>query len=173
MILTLLFIGIATILSYLTMTLGEHARLVPAGVLVVLWICLLLQSAIDFVPAFRKHFVRLDSKHSASMENWWIHGRSLAKSDTSSKHELTTILWLLLLPGTVCIIGLLIGIPLWVFFYSKIRSRESWSLSLKMAAVSFGILYVIFVLLIGGPLYYGELARHITISLFFTVAALF
>jgi hypothetical protein len=164
MILTLLFMGIATILSYLTLTLGEHARLVPVGVLVVLWICLLLQSAIDFVPVCRKHFAKLDSKRPASMEYWGIHGRTFTKSDTSSKHEWTTILWLLLLPGTVCIIGLLIGIPLWVFLYSKIRSRESWSLSLTMAAVSFGILYVIFVILIGRPLYYGELATCNSLS---------
>jgi Na+/H+ antiporter NhaC len=148
--LTFLFIGITMVLSYLTSVLGEPARLVPARVLVVLWTCLLLQMAIDVVPGLKNKLEKLRIMPAAPLERAQPPQADQAK--TSSAREWSTILWLLLLPGTVYIIGFLIGIPVWIFCYMKIRSRESWFLSSTLAVVSWGILYGIFVLLIGAPL---------------------
>jgi tetrahydromethanopterin S-methyltransferase subunit E len=71
------------------------------------------------------------------------------------RKDLPIYLWVWAFVGAVVAFGFVIAAPVMLFAYLRWRSRESWWLSLVLAAAVFGILYGLFETALGVPLFEG------------------
>jgi hypothetical protein len=71
--------------------------------------------------------------------------------------------WILFLPVLIYFLGLLIALPLHVLLYLRVRSRESWTLSIATAACLSAALYGIFVAALRIRLFEGVLRAWVGI----------
>jgi tetrahydromethanopterin S-methyltransferase subunit E len=71
------------------------------------------------------------------------------------RKDLPIYLWVWAFVGAVVAFGFVIAAPIMLFAYLRWRSRESWWLSLVLAAAVFGILYGLFETALGVPLFEG------------------
>lgn len=75
--------------------------------------------------------------------------------------EINVFLWLALMLAMIVVLGFLITIPLYLFLYLRVRSREGWLLSSVVSLVSWAVLYSLFVRVLGMNLYAGVIAELI------------
>lgn len=73
------------------------------------------------------------------------------------KREVSVIAWFIGCTAMIYVLGFLIGIPLFLFLFLKLWARESWLLSLVLAAVVLGVVYFAFVYILRVPLHEGVL----------------
>jgi hypothetical protein len=73
------------------------------------------------------------------------------------KREVSVIAWFSGCTAAIYILGFLIGIPLFLFMFLKIWAKESWLLSLVLAAVVLGVVYFTFIYILRVPLHGGIL----------------
>ena len=73
------------------------------------------------------------------------------------KREVSVIAWFSGCTATIYFLGFLIGIPLFLFMFLKIWAKESWLLSLVLAAVVLGVVYFTFIYILRVPLHGGIL----------------
>jgi len=71
------------------------------------------------------------------------------------RKDLPIYLWVWAFVGVIVAFGFVIAAPIMLFAYLRWRSRESWWLSLILAAAVFGILYGLFETALGVPLFEG------------------
>jgi hypothetical protein len=71
------------------------------------------------------------------------------------KREVSVIAWFSGCTAVIYFLGFLIGIPLFLFMFLKIWARESWILSLVLAAVVTGVVYFTFIYILRVPLHSG------------------
>lgn len=83
-----------------------------------------------------------------------------ADDEVTRRNEFRSLGWVLGCFAAIWIVGFLYGLPLYAFLYAKVRGREGWLLSLIPAAVSFAVLYGVFVHGLHVPLYKG-LVSHL------------
>ena len=100
---------------------------------------------------------------SARITSWYqkFEAKSiLAESELSvneKKREVSVIAWFSGCTAMIYFFGFLIGIPLFLFMFLKLWAKESWLLSVAMAAVVLGIVYFSFVYILRVPLHKGIL----------------
>jgi hypothetical protein len=75
------------------------------------------------------------------------------------KKEISLVSWLLGLSAAIYFIGFLLPMPLFLFLFLKIESKESWVLSLGIAVVSSVMLYFLFFQILRIPAYHGYFLR--------------
>lgn len=73
------------------------------------------------------------------------------------KREISVIAWFSGCTVAIYFLGFLIGIPLFLFMFLKIWAKESWLLSLVLAAVVLGVVYFAFIYILRVPLHGGIL----------------
>ena len=74
--------------------------------------------------------------------------------------------WLVGIVAGTWLLGQLIAMPLFVFLYLKVGSREGWVVSLGLTACVIAFLYGVFDQVIHASWYEGELFRFLGIELF-------
>lgn len=73
------------------------------------------------------------------------------------KREVSVIAWFSGCTAAIYFLGFLIGIPLFLFMFLKIWAKESWILSLVLAAIVLGVVYFTFIYILRVPLHSGIL----------------
>jgi len=135
-----LFVGTLFVLA---LGYGELARLVPLAVVVPVLALVFLQWGLDLVGVVH-----------AGDENG-----STPTADSNGPNAMKTFGWLLLFPGLAYLLGFAVGAPVFTLLFSRIRSRESWRLSVTLAAATWVVAYGGFVVALGARLYEGWLFR--------------
>jgi hypothetical protein len=82
------------------------------------------------------------------------------------RKDVPIYLWVWSFVGAVVAFGFVIAAPLMLFGYLKFRSRESWWLSLILAASVLALLYGLFQIALGVPLFEGLVTPLIKDRLF-------
>jgi hypothetical protein len=75
------------------------------------------------------------------------------------KREISLVFWLAGLALAIYFIGFSLTLPLFLLLFLKIKSKESWLLSIIIAAVTGGILYFMFFEILRVPTYHGYFFR--------------
>ena len=88
------------------------------------------------------------------------------RSGEALKRTFTMCLWLVGIVAGTWLLGQLIAMPLFVFLYLKVGSKEGWPLSLGLTAGAIAFLYGVFDRVIHASWYEGELFRLLGIELF-------
>ncbi len=157
---TLFTLGVfVLVLVFLVLSLGyqPRARLVPLIIAVPTLLLTLLQLLIDMIPAVARRFsffqeydlFGIDSGRAAepSEEN--------RRSGTVYRRELGFAAWLLLLMALIYFLGYLVAIPLFLILFMRLRSSESWLMTLSITAATWAFVYVVFIMVMGAPLHPG------------------
>lgn len=75
------------------------------------------------------------------------------------RRTMTTIFWLLGFFGGIWLLGFPVAVPIFVFAYLKFQGRESWVMSIGLAAAAWAGFYVLFVRLLHLPFLQGILLK--------------
>jgi hypothetical protein len=157
--------------AYATLDLGPAARLVPLSVAVPTLGLLIFQLAVDLVPRLEQRYRKFDKVDLLRVEPLRKKVPAAVSSETSSfpdgeiaaEGEWRLFVWILFLPVLIYLLGLLIALPLHVLLYLRVRSRESWTLSIATAACLSAALYGIFVAALRIRLFEGVLRAWVGI----------
>ncbi len=162
-IFTLVLLGFVTLIFFMTLGLGPVARLVPLRVAIVTLALIVVQLVLDILPRHAERIYVTEQPHPSEARQ--IRGvvespiRSNSHQSTGRlptlKRELGVFLWMLMLPAAIYLFGFLVAVPLYTFFFLKVRSRKAYPLSIMAAAGLFCLLYGIFDILLGIPLEIG------------------
>lgn len=74
--------------------------------------------------------------------------------------ELDPFLWVTGLLVLIWILGFQIAMPLFMFLYVKVRSREGWMLSIVLTVAAWAVAYFVFGHVLRIPLYEGIIAQQ-------------
>jgi len=85
---------------------------------------------------------------------------SLSSPAKRQRSFITMALWLFLLILAIGLLGFFLGLPLYTFLFMR-KEKEKWMSSLKMAGLSFAILYLLFNLTLRIELYPGLLFMYL------------
>ena len=88
------------------------------------------------------------------------------RSGEALKRTFIICAWLIGIFAGTWLLGQLIAMPLFVFLYLKVGSKEGWILSLALTACAIAFLYGVFDQVIHASWYEGELFRFLGIELF-------
>ncbi|MDE0032425.1 MAG: tripartite tricarboxylate transporter TctB family protein [Deltaproteobacteria bacterium] len=157
---TLFTLGVfVLVLGFLVLSLDyqPRARLVPLIIAVPTLLLTLLQLLIDMVPAVGRRFSFLQEYDLFGIDT----GRAAAPSGESCpsgtvfRRELNFAAWLLLLMALIYFIGYLVAIPLFLVLFLRLRSSESWLMTLSITVATWAFVYVVFIVIMGAPLHEG------------------
>ncbi len=162
---TLFTLGVfVLVLFFLVLSLDyrPRARLVPIIIAVPTLLLTLLQLLIDMIPAVARRLsffqeydlFGIDAGRSAdpSEKSGSSEGGS---STTIYRRELNFASWLLLLVALIYFVGYLVAIPVFLVLFLRLRSSESWLMTLSITAVTWTFVYVVFIVVMGAPLHEG------------------
>ena len=149
----------ALVLVFLVLSLDyqPRARLVPLIIAVPTLLLTLLQLLIDMVPAVSRRFSFLQEYDLFGFDT----GRAAEPSEKTGpspnvyRRELNFASWLLLLMALIYFLGYLVAIPLFLILFLRLRSSESWLMTLSITAVTWAFVYVVFIVIMGAPLHQG------------------
>ncbi|HET9531918.1 MAG TPA: hypothetical protein VFQ92_16280 [Blastocatellia bacterium] len=147
----------------MTLGLGRAARMVPLAVAVPTMCLLAFQLVLDLSPRLARKYSSLEKKDLFKVEPLREKSSALTESEqpaeepTGGEKESNVFLWLLVMLASLFLFGLLVGLPLYVFLYLKLRTGEGWLISSAMAAGVLGLLSLIFIFALRARLYEGEL----------------
>ena len=157
---TLFTLGVfAVVLVFLVLSLDyqPRARLVPLIIAIPTLLLTLLQLLIDMIPAVGRRFSFLQEYDLFGIDT----GRAVAPSEESRssgtvfRRELNFAAWLLLLMALIYFLGYLVAIPLFLVLFLRLRSSESWFMTLSITAVTWAFVYLVFIVVMGAPLHEG------------------
>lgn len=133
---SLLMLAIFCGMLFMSMGYSEKARFVP----LVVGIPGLFLSAVQVAIEIRDHFkVRL------------------TESKSVARKELVIICWIMFQLGLILIFGFWVAIPVFLLLFLRVHGKESWILTITIAACGWGIIFLIFNVLAKVPLYGGVL----------------
>lgn len=160
---TLALFAFAAMMLVATAGLSEVGRLVPLAVLVPTLVLLLIQLCLDLAPGFEQKHSLLDKKDVFGIERMRLKAaEEAANSEVSrGRRELSVFAWVTLIAGLMYLFGSLIGLPLFLLLYLKVRSGEGWALSIGVSGVMFVFLYGVFVAVLNARLHEGWLWSRI------------
>lgn len=81
--------------------------------------------------------------------------------EAHSYSELNALLWVVLLLALIFVLGFLVTIPLYLFLYMRVRSREPWLTSIILSLASWAILYFLFVRVLSMNFYGGFIVESL------------
>lgn len=140
---------IAGVFFGLTLTYNKQARFVP-----------LIISTPTFALALGRLFYDL--------RIWWrsreLPGESKGDAEGPSwRSEVAAALWVLLFFGLVCLFGFIISIPLYIFASMRLRSRETWPVSILVPLGAWAFMYGLFGLFLKVQLFEGIVFQLINV----------
>ena len=163
---TLFTLGVfVLVLAFLVLSLDyqPRARLVPLIIAVPTLLLTLLQLLIDMSPAGGRRFSFLQEYDLFGIDA----GRVAAPSGegrpagTVFRRELNFAAWLLLLMALIYFLGYLVTIPLFLVLFLRLRSSESWLMTLSITAATWAFVYVVFIVIMGAPLHEGAVWKAV------------
>ena len=157
---TLFTLGVfILVLAFLVLSLDyrPRARLVPVIIAVPTLLLTLLQLLIDMIPAVGRRFSFLQDYDLFGIDTSRAAEPSEESRPSSSiyRRELNFAAWLLLLMALIYFLGYLVAIPLFLISFMRLRSSESWRMTLSITAVTWTFVYVVFIVVMGAPLHEG------------------
>jgi hypothetical protein len=157
---TLCLLVCVSVLLVLTLDLGRIAALVPHWVAIFTLGLLLVQVVLELTVAPLKHDRRTQGARASVLKMLKAppHNGDTAPKAIKRTRKLHVALIFLSMAVAVYLLGILIAVPLYAFFYWRWRAGEGWRLSLVMAGTMMVGLYVIFVRLLEKAFYKGQLA---------------
>ncbi|HSH70023.1 MAG TPA: tripartite tricarboxylate transporter TctB family protein [Deferrisomatales bacterium] len=130
------------------------ARLIPLAV-GVLTSCLFVGvAATVFVPRFRRRAQKAESIPLESFPGNW-EDEDTDQTTAHRRTEFKIMGSLLVLTAVTYLIGFLPSIFLYVLLFLRFQSKESWRMSLAMAASILAVIYGVFVQALNVPLHSG------------------
>ena len=157
---TLFTLGVfVLVLVFLVLSLDyqPRARLVPVIIAVPTLLLTLLQLLIDMIPAVARRLSFFQEYDLFGIET----GRAVEPSEESRpsstvyRREFSFAAWLLLLMALIYFLGYLVAIPLFLILFMRLRSSESWLMTLSITAATWAFVYVVFIVVMGAPLHSG------------------
>lgn len=150
----------------LSLSYQPRARLVPLAIGIPTLLLTLFQLLIDMIPAVGKRFSFFQEHDVFGIEAGRVPENSgkqeVRTARTIHRRELSFAAWLLLLVALIYFLGYLAAIALYLPLFLKLRSREGWRMTLSITAVTWGFVYVIFILIMDAPLHEGLLWNLLT-----------
>jgi hypothetical protein len=151
-------------LLYLTLNLSPVSRQVAMAVVTTTFVLLVFQLIIDLLPGLEQRYRRFDKADLFGVERFKekVPAEALDESVNQEgaasrrQQELNLFFWILLLLGSLLILGLMVALPLYTLLYLRYRSGERWRLSIVIAAAIGGLLYGVFTLALNIHLYEGR-----------------
>ena len=141
---TLLLILFAAAILAMTPGLGRAARLVPVWVALPTLALLLVQLALDLSPALRRRCRSLASGTRPPMERrGGATDREAPRHAGPDRRTSVRLLWVLLLPLAIYLLGFLVAVPLHAFFCLRRVWGEGWGPSLATPAALGALLLLI------------------------------
>ena len=131
-------------------------RLFPLAVGIPMLVLTALQTAIECVPRLSTKYAALgtvDAERLAGKAN----DRVAEDDPRQTRKELATFLWLGLAVGASMLLGMLWGIPLFIFIFLKLRSATRWTVAVGLPLGTLGVMYLLFARVFQIPLYAGLL----------------
>ena len=116
-------------------TYNVRARMIPIFVSVPVLILCIIQFTIDLVKLRRSG----EGEDSESK-------KGKGKEKVTIRQELGALGWVASLVLTIWLFGYLVAIPVITFLFSRFYGKETWLFSLIMAAITFAVVYGVFVL---------------------------
>jgi hypothetical protein len=102
----------------------------------------------SFSPALTAWYQKFEKKNIFSAE---------PLEDPEKKRERSVTVWFAGCTAVIYLLGFMVGIPLFLFLFLKLWAKESWVLSIGLAAVVTIVVYIAFVYLLRIPLHGGLL----------------
>lgn len=124
-----------------------RARLTP----LVIGIPGLLVTVITLFFELKKSII----KHDPSDEEQSAAALEKSKNKEKVRKEIIALSWLAGLFILIYVVGFIIAIPIYLFLYLKVKSDEKLVFSSLFSLITWGALYVFFVLILHIPLYPG------------------
>ncbi len=157
---TLFTLGVfVLVLVFLVLSLGyqPRARLVPIIIAVPTLLLTLLQLLIDMIPAVARRLSFFQEYDLFGIDTGRAvePSRESGSSSTVYRRELSFAAWLLLLVALIYFLGYLVAIPLFLTSFMRLRSSESWPMTLSITAATWTFVYVVFIVVMGAPLHEG------------------
>lgn len=150
----------------LSLNYQPRARLVPLAIGIPTLLLTLFQLLIDLIPAVGRRFSFFQEYDVFGIEADRVtdnSGKETAQpTQTIHQRELGFAAWLLLLVALIYFVGYLLAIPLFLLLFLKLRSSESWRMTLSLTAGTWAFVYVIFILIMDAPLHEGLLWNILT-----------
>jgi len=148
---TLLF----ALLVIIGMGYNPLARLVP----LVVGIPALIMSAIQFLLDLRDAFRGESTMRKTAAVKEATKTEKPKKEELSPqeirRRELMAVGWILALFALIMFFGFHIAIAAFVLLFMRLYGRESWRLSLGVAALCWAFVYIVFIIILGSNLYQG------------------
>ena len=77
--------------------------------------------------------------------------RSINADKGLMNRERSTLVWMLMLLAMMWALGLVVALPMYLLLHLRVRSRESWTVAVSVAAVAWCILFAGLGLLLDAP----------------------
>lgn len=147
------------VLGFLLLSLNyqPRARLVPLIIGVPTLLLTLFQLLIDMIPAVGRRFSFFQDYDLFGIETSRAAEPAQESRPSGSvfRREINFAAWLLLLMALVYFLGYLVAIPLFLVLFMRLRSSESWLMTLSITAVTWAFVYIVFIVVMGAPLHPG------------------
>jgi hypothetical protein len=157
-LLTALFTLLVLMLLFASVPLSRPAALVPVTVLFPTLILLAAQLVLDLAPELAAKWSRVFPEDALGARG--MSGSAAGERETrtrSRSSEGAVLAWLLMVLGSILLVGLAPALPLFTFAYLRCGARERWRISLSMAVGTWVVLHAMFTPVLGGRLYHGLL----------------
>jgi hypothetical protein len=145
----------------LSLNYQPRARFVPLAIGIPTLVLALFQLLIDLIPAVGRRFSFFQEYDVFGIEAGRAAENSREQEERSARtihrRELSFAAWLLLLVALIYFLGYLAAIALFLPLFLKLRSSEGWRMTLSITVVTWGFVYVIFILIMDAPLHEGLL----------------
>lgn len=112
------------------------------------------QTLIDFFPNISRKYSDLGTVDAEMISS---KGKVHKKEEDLTRYqkELEIFIWLAVAVGLIMLIGILYGMPLFIFIFLKYRFSQGWRLSLSLPLGTLFVMYLIFTKVLSIRLYKG------------------
>ncbi|MQA87938.1 MAG: hypothetical protein GEV03_25760 [Streptosporangiales bacterium] len=138
----LAFVG--TLVAVALVSLDPGARLVPLIIGVPTVIGLAIQLVLDLFPGLRRRPLRRPAEGEEAEE-------AADHAPQRGKRELVFAAWIVGFVALTAVAGMLVSVPIALFFFFRVLGREGWVLSLLLTAGAWIFLYGLFGVVLGVP----------------------
>lgn len=139
---------------FIGMSYGRTPRMFPLIVGVPMLLLTGFQTVIDFFPNLSKKYSQL-----GTIDAEMISGR--AKDEVKEEDprriqkELESFIWLGVAVMLIMLVGIFIGVPLFIFVFLKLRYSRGWTLSLGLPLGTLLTMYILFMKVLNVQFYRG------------------
>lgn len=154
MIFSIFLILVFLVVIVLAIGYGGKARMAPLVVAIPGFFFVISRLVIEFREA-RKEQVKKTLEYEALLAAEGDPASVITEDTIDYWKELNPFLWITGLFLLIYVAGFMVAIPIYLFLYLKVRSNEKLSFTITFSLITWGVLYLFFVVLLKIPLYSG------------------